>query len=276
MNRPIRHLLWDLDGTLATWKDLRIIFSVTRCYLPHLFSLGHPLKVTLAATRAYLRMLRHGTTERAGNRSTESRGSSWRDAATTVATGNSRTHPATETNDALFNRALGASLHVSPDEIAWHTRGFLEDPRLAQAISCSITAIPEALALVMEIAGTGLFRQSVATNPVMPSAFNRRRLALSGYDPALFTHISGSEFFSRQKKYPQYYAELLNILGARPEECLMIGNDLAKDLVAKALGIPFFLLETPFTRRNNPFPGYSPDWTGDYMLLRDLLLGNLP
>ena len=39
------------------------------------------------------------------------------------------------------------------------------------------------------------------------------------------------------KPNPAYYQEILELLGAKAEECLMIGNDVEEDMVAATLGI---------------------------------------
>lgn len=39
-----------------------------------------------------------------------------------------------------------------------------------------------------------------------------------------------------------YYRDILRQLGAPAEECLMVGNDVAEDMVAQQLGMQVFLL----------------------------------
>jgi FMN phosphatase YigB (HAD superfamily) len=40
-----------------------------------------------------------------------------------------------------------------------------------------------------------------------------------------------------------YYRDILDSIGANPEECLMVGNDVGEDMIAKELGMKVFLLE---------------------------------
>ena len=40
----------------------------------------------------------------------------------------------------------------------------------------------------------------------------------------------------------RYYQEILEKIGRRPEECLMVGNDVGEDMVARQLGMEVFLL----------------------------------
>ena len=39
-----------------------------------------------------------------------------------------------------------------------------------------------------------------------------------------------------------YYKELLEKLGVKPEECLMVGNDVGEDMITEELGMKVFLL----------------------------------
>ena len=41
---------------------------------------------------------------------------------------------------------------------------------------------------------------------------------------------------------PAYYREILEKLGRKAEECLMVGNDVVEDGAAQRLGIPVFFL----------------------------------
>ena len=44
------------------------------------------------------------------------------------------------------------------------------------------------------------------------------------------------------KPNPAYFQEILTELGLRPEECLMVGNDVEEDLVIRSLGVKTFLV----------------------------------
>ena len=44
------------------------------------------------------------------------------------------------------------------------------------------------------------------------------------------------------KPNPEYYREIIKQLGVKPEECLMVGNDVGDDMVAETLGMKVFLL----------------------------------
>ena len=48
---------------------------------------------------------------------------------------------------------------------------------------------------------------------------------------------------SRSKPQVDYFRGLLDLLGLRPQECVMVGNDARNDSPASALGIPVYLLD---------------------------------
>ena len=104
---------------------------------------------------------------------------------------------------------------------------------------CSPT--PRAAEVVRAMKGAG--RQVVlATNPIFPPAATQARIRWTGLDPqdcALYTTYENSSWC---KPSLGYYRELLGKLGRAPEECLMVGNDVAEDMVAEELGMRVFLL----------------------------------
>lgn len=82
----------------------------------------------------------------------------------------------------------------------------------------------------------------LATNPVFPRAATRERMRWAGLevnDFALITTYENSRFTKPSLKY---YQEILTTIGARAEDCLMIGNDVLEDLVVAELGMEVFLV----------------------------------
>lgn len=100
---------------------------------------------------------------------------------------------------------------------------------------------PEVPGLIRKLKEMG-FTLALATNPIFPSIATETRMQWAGLeqsDFALFTTYENSSFC---KPNPLYYQEVLDKLGAKPEECLMVGNDAVEDVAAQKLGIPVFLL----------------------------------
>ena len=105
--------------------------------------------------------------------------------------------------------------------------------------SCGYT--PMAKAAVEKCKALGL-RVALATNPVFPAAATHQRIAWAGLRPEDFELVTTYENSASCKPNLLYYHEVMGKLGVRPEECLMVGNDVAEDMIARHLGLRVFLL----------------------------------
>lgn len=85
-------------------------------------------------------------------------------------------------------------------------------------------------------------RLCLATNPIFPAVATEKRIAWAGLEKADFELYTTYENCSYCKPNPDYYTEIINKLGVSPEECLMVGNDVADDMVTERLGMKTFLL----------------------------------
>ena len=83
----------------------------------------------------------------------------------------------------------------------------------------------------------------LATNPLFPAVGVATRLSWVGLAPEDFLAVTSYEGSSYCKPNPDYYRELLAQTGKRPEQCLMVGNDVAEDfLAAKQAGLEGYLI----------------------------------
>ncbi len=82
----------------------------------------------------------------------------------------------------------------------------------------------------------------LATDPIFPRAATLERMRWAGVDPADFSLITTYEDFHYAKPNLDYYRQILDIMGLRPENCLMVGNDVQQDLCAAALGMNVYLV----------------------------------
>lgn len=115
---------------------------------------------------------------------------------------------------------------------------YREDFDKVQAV-CGYT--PSAAKIVKKLKESGV-RVALATNPVFPAIATGKRIAWAGLSPddfELFTTYENSRYC---KPSLEYYREILDKLGVRAEECVMVGNDVAEDMVAEKLGMKVFLL----------------------------------
>ena len=100
---------------------------------------------------------------------------------------------------------------------------------------------PAAKALIDRLKARNL-RLVLATNPLFPAIATHSRTRWAGLEPEDFLYITTYENSSFCKPNPDYYREILNKLGLRPEECVMVGNDVQEDGAVAALGMPLFIL----------------------------------
>lgn len=82
----------------------------------------------------------------------------------------------------------------------------------------------------------------LATNPLFPAIATQSRARWAGLTPEDFALITTYENSAFCKPNPDYYREILGKLNLKPEECLMVGNDVQEDMVARMLGMEVFLL----------------------------------
>ncbi len=85
----------------------------------------------------------------------------------------------------------------------------------------------------------------IATNPVYPAAGIVERLRWAGFesDPLPFSLITSYENMHATKPHRAYYREILQRVGCRPAEALMVGNDPDADISpARDEGLNTFLV----------------------------------
>ncbi len=108
----------------------------------------------------------------------------------------------------------------------------------------------------------------VATNPVFPEVAVRERMRWAGIDEYPFNLVTTMERMHFCKPHEGYYREILDYLGRVPAECLMVGDDVKRDLGARRYGNRTFWIH-PNPEAKPPEPGC--DYRGDLTeLLRRL------
>src|SRR5699024_4797477 len=103
------------------------------------------------------------------------------------------------------------------------------------------------------------YRLIVATNPMFPPIAVEKRIEFSGLDIQDFDFVSNFEIRTKTKPHLEYYEEVLNLNGLKPEECLMVGNDMEEDMVVKQLGMDAWILNDYLISRNGDDVS---DWSG--------------
>ena len=106
-------------------------------------------------------------------------------------------------------------------------------------------------------------RVILATNPVFPSIATESRIRWAGLEPSDFELYTTFENIGYCKPNIKYYEEILNRQNLNPDECLMVGNDVGDDMVARELGLRVFLLTDNLINKENvdinefPHGGYD-------------------
>lgn len=101
--------------------------------------------------------------------------------------------------------------------------------------------IPEAGGAVKEIKKKGL-RTAVATKPIFPDEAILSRMRWAGVDVSDFDMYTSYDNSRRCKPDKEYYLEVASKMQLSPEECLMVGNDVSEDMVARYAGMKVFLM----------------------------------
>lgn len=110
---------------------------------------------------------------------------------------------------------------------------------------------PEAKKTVEKIKAAG-YKVVLATNPIFPAVATIQRTEWTGLDIKDFEAFTAYETSTYSKPNPKYYLELLSKLSMKPEECLMVGNDVEEDMEAGlSAGMQVFLLKDCLINKND-------------------------
>ena len=86
------------------------------------------------------------------------------------------------------------------------------------------------------------YRVAVATNPLFPLRANEMRLKWAGLSLSDFEYCTCYENSCYCKPKLEYYRGILDVLDVYADECIMVGNDVREDMVARELGMGVFLI----------------------------------
>lgn len=100
---------------------------------------------------------------------------------------------------------------------------------------------PQAAEVIHYVKEKGL-RTILATNPLFPVVATASRIRWAGLKKEDFELVTTYENSRHCKPNPDYYKDIIEEIGVKPEECLMVGNDVKEDMIAESLGMKVFLL----------------------------------
>ncbi len=115
---------------------------------------------------------------------------------------------------------------------------------------------------------------ALATNPLFPQVATKARIGWAGLEPEDFLLYTTYETSRHCKPNPDYYNDILQELGLSGEECIMVGNDVAEDMVAEKLGMKVFLLtDCLINKTGRDISGYPNGNLEDLERYLDSLIG---
>jgi FMN phosphatase YigB (HAD superfamily) len=94
-------------------------------------------------------------------------------------------------------------------------------------------------------------RLVLATNPIFPAVGTRSRMRWAGLTESDFELVTTYENSRHCKPNPAYYQDILDTIGEQAENCIMVGNDVTEDMVAKTLGMEVFLVTDCLINKEN-------------------------
>lgn len=113
---------------------------------------------------------------------------------------------------------------------------------------------------------------AIATMPLFPLDACDTRMRWTGISADMFDLVTSFDQSSYAKPNPLYFQEILDRFGVKPEETLMIGNDVREDMIPCAtLGIDVFLVTNHMITHDLD---YSRFRRGTYEELIDFLIHN--
>ena len=97
----------------------------------------------------------------------------------------------------------------------------------------------------------------LATNPLFPAVATERRMRWAGLNREDFSLVTTYEKETYCKPNLDYYRSILNRFGKKPEQCLMVGNDVDEDMCTAALGMGGYLItDCLLNRHEKPLEGF--------------------
>ncbi len=145
-----------------------------------------------------------------------------------------------KTNKELFLDLFCAGLKNSRQEIWQRFDDFYEND--FDWFGEIITAPAESLDVMRELQRMKI-RVAIATNPILPLVAQLKRLAWAGLGSIDFALVTNIENMNYCKPNLGFYRQVCQILGERPEDCLMVGDDPANDMVSARIGMKTYQTE---------------------------------
>ncbi len=144
-----------------------------------------------------------------------------------------------QTNEELFWKSF---IEVHPDRLEENKANFVEFyndifPTLGH--TCGYQPLAKDFIKALKDKG---YEVIIASNPIFPIVATKARIRWAGLNPDDFKYITSYENSSFSKPNLKYYVEVLEKTGYKPEEVIMVGNDVREDMIVNQLGIDSYLI----------------------------------
>lgn len=100
----------------------------------------------------------------------------------------------------------------------------------------------------------------IATNPIFPEIAVLKRIDWAGLSHKDFSLITNFEICRYCKPNIEFYYEVSEAINKKPEQCIMVGNDMLEDMIAKKAGMKTYLVSDCIIERDKY---YEPDWKSE-------------
>lgn len=237
----LKAILFDLDGTLLPLDTDRFVHEYTKSLAAHVGHLIPPrlfVEQLLAASR---RMIEDTDPSR--------------------------------TNAQVFADHFYTAVGIpEPDLLPVFERYY---EQVFPSLSAVGTGLPGPARVIVQAAIDQGYEIVLASNPVFPRVAALERMRWAAIDDLPWRLVTTYEEMHAAKPQPAYYHEIVERLGHRPEECLMVGNDLDEDGVAAKVGMHIFIVtDHLINRQSRPLPVERSGTMAEFG--KRLLAGKLP
>ncbi|PKL10955.1 MAG: HAD family hydrolase [Spirochaetae bacterium HGW-Spirochaetae-4] len=204
---PIRTLLFDLDGTLLPMDQSRFMQAYLEAFAGKCIQLSLPVRLSLKALDTGFKAM--------------------------------LANDGSMTNEKRFWLEFSAVMGFPIDDRIADFISFYHEEFTRLRVIAQMNPISRQLVETVRANG---YRIVLATSPVFPRQGTLERISWADLDPSWFEMITTYEDFSYAKPSLGYYNEILSKLELDPTQCLMVGNDVEEDLVARQLGMDVYLV----------------------------------
>ena len=175
-----------------------------------------------------------------------------------------------QTNEELFWKSF---IEVHPDRLEENKANFVEFyndifPTLGH--TCGFQPLAKDFIKALKDKG---YEVIIASNPIFPIVATKARIRWAGLNPDDFKYITAYENSSFSKPNLKYYEEVLEKTGYKPEEVVMVGNDVREDMIVNQLGIDSYLITDCLLNLDNE--DINKYKHGNFKEVMDLVLARL-